>query len=110
MANVIVFYTCKCGHQSGESMQDENYEPNVSCPKCSERMERSIKDSWSFEVADKWREAGKEVGRKLGVVQERARILELLKQELLVRREAAGGKPVSLTFGFDELLELVQRG
>ena len=33
------------------------------------------------EELERWREAGKEVGRKLGVVQERERIIKLLENQ-----------------------------
>ena len=39
---------------------------------------------------NEWREAGKEIGRKLGVVSERERIIKLLTDLNVIRRDALG--------------------
>lgn len=39
---------------------------------------------------NRWREAGKEIGRKIGVVQERERIIKLLIELNAIRRDALG--------------------
>ncbi len=54
-----------------------------------------------------WREAGKEVGRKLGVVQERKRVLAILQQEqqAWVRQSA-----FSYTQALDKLMAQIKDG
>ena len=39
---------------------------------------------------NRWREAGKEIGRKIGVVEERERIIKLLIELNAIRRDALG--------------------
>ena len=108
MANVIVRYTCVCGHVSGESMQANDYEPNTFCPKCGEKMTRIISSEWG-----KGYDAGQD-GLALAIdtakTLEQTRIIRGLREVLAKRQVAANGGPVSLTLSFDEVLEVVERG
>lgn len=43
-----------------------------------------------MEELNEWREAGKAIGVKLGVIQERERIMRLLVEHQVIRRDALG--------------------
>jgi len=51
---------------------------------------QAILDKADQKLLNDWREAGKEVGRKVGVVNERYRIIDLLLELNVVRRDALG--------------------
>lgn len=51
---------------------------------------QAILDHANETMLNDWREAGKEVGRKVGVVTERQRIIDLLLELNVIRRDAIG--------------------
>jgi len=51
---------------------------------------QAILDHANETMLNDWREAGKEVGRKVGVVAERQRIIDLLFELNVIRRDALG--------------------
>lgn len=51
---------------------------------------QAITDNANETLLNEWREAGKQVGRKVGVVSERYRIIELLLELNVIRRDALG--------------------
>lgn len=107
MANRIVRYTCVCGHVSGESLQDETYEPNVFCPKCAERMARVVNSEWGrgYDAG----QGGLTLAIETAKTLEQHRIVRELRNILANRQAVANGGPVSLTLSFDEVLAVVQR-
>ena len=56
---------------------------------------QAILDHANETMLNDWREAGKEIGRKLGVVAERQRIIDLLLELNVIRRCAATGEWVA---------------
>lgn len=38
-----VYYWCLCGHKSGDSWQEPNYQPVVHCPSDNQRMVRVVR-------------------------------------------------------------------
>jgi len=67
---------------------------------------QAILDHANEKMLDDWREAGKEVGRKLGVVAERQRIIDLLLDLNVIRRCAATDEWVAFTTEGTEVVYL----
>jgi HrpA-like RNA helicase len=74
----------------GEIDNDAPYIPRYNTNEIV--LERYSSDR--FDELERWRDAGKDVGRKLGVIQERQRIIELLRemQETALATKTAKGK------------------
>jgi len=60
---------------------------------------QAILDHANETMLNDWRDAGKEVGRKVGVVTERQRIIDLLLELNVIRRDALGHLVAFITDG-----------
>lgn len=67
---------------------------------------QALLDKADETMLNDWREAGKEVGRKVGVVTERQRIIDLLLELNVVRRCAVTDQLVAFTTDGTEVVYL----
>ena len=57
---------------------------------------------------NRWREAGKEIGRKVGIVEERERIIQLLREMQLAAWASNSKKGVANVWAFENAIALIK--